>query len=73
MYFAKIKGMNEVYTQWELHTRSLRKSLVSLRINNEEIMKIKKELSVYNFFLKAQEENLTKIWEDKSLDIYNTY
>ena len=26
-----------------------------------------------NFFLKAQEENLTKIWEDKSLDIYNTY
>ena len=26
-----------------------------------------------NFFLKAQEENLSQIWEDESLDVYNKF
>jgi len=44
MYFAKIKGMNEVYTQWETPQETLENFLSVY----EEIMKLKKELSVYN-------------------------
>ena len=59
--------------RWNICSMRKSKALENLWSVYEEIMKLKKELSVYNFFLKAQEENLTKIWEDKSLDIYNTY
>ena len=44
MYFAKIKEIDEIYAQWE----TPQETLENFWSVYKEIMKLKKELSVYN-------------------------